>query len=323
VKVFAREFELQNIPSACSVGISKEVSFTSQINPQQVMKNENLSISWTCGENCENFFLNSSENSEITAKFSSEGNFVFKSTAKLNGVTKSSTTDVTVNAKVIPHVVMKFTPSQPINTLVRNEFVATVVDLVPRCTAQWALKSGESILEKLPDWGSIAIRDYEEHFLNEIVDYDNNTLSKDVPLRIPAKSLKNDEKYKFRLNIICPEPIVGGKKTADDRKNVTTFYDIVVTTNGPPTALDLDIFPTSGIPMRQNFKFSTGAAKDRQDDYPLRYSFSYKIDELLINVGTFYENQVTHTQLPYADNIETFLEVNFHFFNQIFVKLLN
>jgi hypothetical protein len=210
---------------------------------------------------------------------------------------------------------MKYFPPQPINSVESHEFVATIVDLVPKCTAIWSLVAdegfGEPLVENVSNLGSISIQDYEEHFLNELVDYDNSTLSKDITMTIPADTLKANEKYKFRLNINCPEPI--NDLNATDRKNVMTFYDIIVETNGPPSTLELEIFPQEGIPMKQSFKFSTGAGKDRQSDYPLKYSFGYKVNDLPIVVGSFFENQVTHTQLPYSDDIDTFMEVNTNF----------
>lgn len=311
MKIFAVPFEIQNIPSACSVGISKEVPFSALIYRRFDI--QNLNIKWTCSDHCESFFVNSSESIQTTLSFTKEGNFILKSTATLNDVNKKSMTSVTVNPKVIPNVVMKYFPPQPINAHEGHEFVATIVDLVPRCTATWSLVADEGFAEPLrgnmADLGSITIRDYEEHFLNELVDYDNSTLSKDITMTISADTLKHDEKYKFRLSVNCPEPI--NDVNMKDRKNVMTFYDIIVETNGPPLPLDLEIFPLEGIPMKQIFKFSTGAAKDRQSDYPLKYTFGYKVNDLQIIIGCFFENQVTHTQLPYSNNIETFMEVKF------------
>lgn len=309
LKIFAVEFEVQNVPAACTVGIGKEVPFSALIYGQ--LDFVNLNIKWTCSDDCENFFVNSSEAIQTTLSFPREGNFNLKSSLKLNEVNKESMTNVIVSPKVIPYAVMKFFPPQPINANENNEFVATILDLVPRCTATWSILIddgfGQPLLDNMSNLGSISIRDYEEHFLNELVDYDNSTLSKDITMTIPSNSLKAEEKYKFRLNINCPEPISDLNVT--DRKNVMTFYDIIVETNGPPTVLDVEIFPIEGVPMKQEFKFSTGAGKDRQSDYPLKYTFGYKVNNLQIVIGSFYENQVAHTQLPYSDNIETFMEV--------------
>lgn len=309
VKVFAKEFEIQNVPASCSVGVNQEVPFSTQF--YQNTNTQDLIVKWTCSEDCENSLLNASDSSHITASFHQEGNFLLRSTATHGKITKTSSTKVTVNPKVIPHVVMKYMPSQPLSTMEKNEIVATIVDLIPRCTAAWSLVSDERFAEAKGDMsnlGFISIRDYEEHFLNELVDYDNNTLSKDITMTISAGALKAEEKYKFRLNINCPEPITEAM-TATDRKNVTTFYDIIVVTNGPPSTQELEIFPTQGIPMKQNFRFSLGAAKDQPSDYPIKYTFGYKINNLSVIIGSFFENYVAHTQLPYSDSIETFFEV--------------
>lgn len=305
VKIFAVEFEVQNVPAACSVGISKAVPFSTLIYRQTNV--QNLKIKWTCSDECDNYFANTTDDIQTTMSFTKDGKFTLKTAASLREINKESTTDVTVDPKVIPYAVMKYFPLQPIDTMVSNEFVATIMDLVPKCEAKWTLLDGKAKGD-VTNLGAISISDYEEHFLNELVDYDNSTLSKDITMKIAPQTLKADEKYKFRLNINCPEPITD--LNATDRKNVMTFYDIIVETNGPPSVLDLEIFPLQGIPMKQEYKFSTGAAKDRQSDYPLKYTFGYKVNDLSIVIGIFYENQVAHTQLPYAENIQTYYEVN-------------
>lgn len=308
MKVFAKEFEVQNVPAACLIGVSKEVAFSAHFQHSS----KDLIVKWTCSDDCENALINASESSQhITASFHQEGSFVLKSTATHGAITKTSSTNVSINAKVIPHAVMKYFPPQPVSTMDKNEIVATIVDLIPRCTAAWNLVSDEGFAEPnqdMSDLGFVSIRDYEEQFLNELVDYDNNTLSKDITMTIPAGALKAEERYKFRLIINCPEPITENMTPAD-RKNVTAFYDIIVATNGPPITSDLVIFPPQGIPMKQSFKFSLGAAKDQPSDYPLKCTFGYKFDNLSIIIGSFFENYVAYTQLPYSDAIETFFEV--------------
>lgn len=310
----SREIKTQNIPADCSVGINKEVPFVTALyrNPE----NQNINVKWTCsiGETeCPNVFTNASESLQVSAVFPNEGMYTLNADVTIKGASKSSNTKVLADPKVIPHVMIKYFPQQPVSAVDSNVFVATIMDLVPKCVAYWNIVTDDENFAKpkneiLTNIGLVSIKDYEEHFLQELVDYDNNTLSKDTTLEIPADALFPDSMYKFRLNVICPEPITDTMPTTD-RKNITTYYEIVFETNGPPVALPLLVLPIIGTPMKDIFTFKTGAAKERQSDYPLKYSFGYQVDNLIINIGTFYEFQVARTQLPYSNEIRTFMQV--------------
>lgn len=229
----------------------------------------------------------------------------------INFVTKTATSKVRVNSQVIPHVEVKSFPKQPVSVISQHDFHFTIMDLIPKCVAVWNAKEDENFAtyEGSNDtFASIIVRDVEEQFLNELVDYDNNTLSKDISLTIPKNTLKPNEKYKFSLTISCPEPLPEGTQNPV-RQNVTSFYDIVLETNGAPEAYPLEVYPMFGVAMKTSFKFSTGAAKDASADFPLKYKFGYIVKDLKIIVGEYYENMVTHTELPFSDAIETFFEV--------------
>ncbi|KAG5675114.1 hypothetical protein PVAND_005043 [Polypedilum vanderplanki] len=312
VKVFSKEFLIQNIPVACSIGVNKEIPFVSSRYRSSIVKD--AIYKWTCTDDCSYVFTNGSENSHIFASFSTEGNFELKAEVTIMNKTKESMTKVLIDSKIIPHVEVKYFPQLPVNTMQKNEFVVTLMDLVPKCTAYWEIITNEEEFANpktdLNDLGTLSIKDYEEHFLQELVDYDNNTLSKDITLTIPSDILYPNVKYKFRLNIACPEPLLTESMSSVDRKNITTFYDIVFPSNAPPKAFPLEVSPIEGVPMKDKFVFKTGAAKDDQSDYPLKYTFGYKIKNMTITIGSFYEYQVTQTQLPYSDDIETFYEVS-------------
>ena len=109
------------------------------------------------------------------------------------------------------------------------------------------------------------------------------------------------------MSIICPESVES--TTQISRNNVTSFYDINFVTNGPPQFLPLVVSPSTGIPMKSSFKFSTGVAKDSSSDFPLKYTFGYVVNNLTVIFGSFYETTVATTQLPFSDAIETFYEV--------------
>lgn len=314
MKILAREFQLQNEPSESLVGTNREIPFDAMISRRP--NSEINFVKWTCthdGVDCLGSLADVSILNQFVT-FSKEGRYELQSEVSINDVTKSSLTKVEVDAKVIPHMQMKYFPSQPINVMKPTEIVMTVLNLIPKCVAYWNVVAGgefadfkEGIDGNFTNMGFVVIKDFEEYFLQELVDYDNNTLSKDVTLSIPPGALIPDATYKFRLTATCPEPVT--EATKDERKNATSFSDIIVTTIAPPEALSLVVEPSNGVPMKQIFKFSTGTAKDSPANFPLKYSFGYIVDNFTVIIGTFYENTVALTQLPFANSIETFFEV--------------
>lgn len=315
VNILSKEFQLENAPSACSVGTNREIPFQALISRQP--NSETTSVKWSCshaGSDCSQNFINTSGLSQIVS-FAAEGNYELQSEVSIIGVSKTSSTKIAVDAKVIPHVQIKYFPSQPINVMQSNEIVMTVLNLIPKCLAYWNVVAGDGLADfksgaegNLTDMGYTFVKDFEEYFLQELVDYDNNTLSKDIVLSIPAGVLQPNVKYKFRLTTTCPQPMTDSTQQQQPA-NVTSFNDIIVNTNGPPETLPLVVNPAVGIPMKRRFKFSTGSARDSSSNFPLKYSFGYVVNNLTIVIGSFYENTVAHTQLPFSDAVETFCEV--------------
>lgn len=172
------------MPSSCSVGISREIPFEALISRQPA--NDINSIKWTCSpENCEDNVsaVNSSSRIKFMA-FPSEGEFELKSEISINEITKTSTSIITVDGNVIPHVQIKYFPKQPINTMQSNDFVMTILNLIPKCIAFWNVVKEEGFEgfvkgfgDEMKNLGYVIVKDFEEYFLQELVDYDNNTLS--------------------------------------------------------------------------------------------------------------------------------------------------
>lgn len=312
VKILSKDFEVQIIPSECLVGISREIPFQALISRQPNAEVE--TVKWTCEADCPETLSNSSGLSQHVI-FSADGSIELRSEISINEIKKSSVSKVQVDAKVIPHVQIKYFPTQPINVRKSSSIVVTILNLIPKCMAYWNVVNGEGFAELRSDAegnftniGFTFIKDFEEYFLQELVDYDNNTISKDVTLLLPSEVLKPNVKYKFRLTIICPKP-VNDAAPQESPVNVTSYFDIILNTNGPPETLPLIVLPAKGIPMKTSFKFTTGVAKDSTTDFPLKYTFGYIAENFTVDIGTFYESTVTHSQLPFADSIETYCDV--------------
>lgn len=175
------------------MGIQREILFQSVVFRQSGGFEERASEKWTCSETgkeeCSASFLSSSLLMQ-TVMFNNEGNYELFSEVSFNDVGKSSISKVLVDPKVIPHVQIKFLPTQPINVNEANEIVVTVLNLIPKCIAYWNLMTEEGFAgfkegvdgENFVNMGMLVIKDFEEHFLQELVDYDNNTLSKVIQI---------------------------------------------------------------------------------------------------------------------------------------------
>lgn len=315
MKVLAKDFDVQITPSECLVGVGQEIPFQALISRQSNAEID--SIKWNCSRNemdCTETFANSSGLIQHLV-FSIDGSYELSVEIIINGVRKVSVSKIEVDAKIIPHVQIKHFPSQPINVQKSNSIAVTILNLIPKCIAYWNVvdeegfaKLSDDVEGNFTNMGLVHIKDFEEYFLKELVDYDNNTLSKDVTLTLQSSILKPNLKYKFRLTVICPKP-VNDASPQEEAKNVTSFFDIVLSTNGPPDTLPLIVHPTQGTPMKTNFKFTIGVAKDLPNNFPLKYSFGYIVDNFTVDIGTFYEGTVATTQLPFSESIETFCDV--------------
>lgn len=203
-------------------------------------------------------------------------------------------------------------PIKPISPYTGYELSASLEDLVPNCFAEWDVvkEEGFAYFDKLLipiGLGNITIRDVREDFLGELAQFDNDTLSEDIPLTIPRKGaypnwngLESDVDYKFRLSTTCPGLV--NDDNPNDRKNVTTYTDVVISTNAPPNGQPLEIEPSEGEALRTIFRFTVGIASDLTVDYPLKYMFGYIADGYVVYLTDFYESTVTRIDFPYSGN---------------------
>lgn len=294
---------------SASVGINREIPIEILAVRQQNFKIDEIQLSCELeGTNECPAVLNGQH-----VTFSSTGMYQVLSKLSKENITKVSSSLIEVNPNIIPHVQVKHFPMQPINVMKTNQIVVTVLDLVPKCIATWEIHDDKvKDQSNFTNLGSVVVKDMVENFLQEIEDYDNSTISKDVTLTIREDLLSPTlDSYSFRLSVSCPELLTSNSSNSDNSRGVvTSYFDIAVFTNAPPTALPLEISPMNGVPMLDKFTFFTGSAKDNSIDFPLLYTFGYVVDgNVSIVIGTFYENSAARTQLPYSDDIATYFEV--------------
>uniref|UniRef100_A0A182MV52 GPS domain-containing protein n=1 Tax=Anopheles culicifacies TaxID=139723 RepID=A0A182MV52_9DIPT len=310
VNVLRRVPEVVLLPADAIVGIDQAVSLRSYASGGEVM--------WSCQKqgddgNCDDTF--EINDGEAVVTFYSEGQYHVKvSIPSDSGVSTEAQSLLTVHPKVTPSVKLLQWSQYPAVARKPFELLVSVAGLVPNCYSNWTILQGEdgfayfdpALLPNGSSLGGLFIRDIEENFLSELVDYGNDTVVKDVVLSIPEgtatgpwKGLEPDVRYKFRLQTVCPEPIDDSKVSQQQRKQIESHWTFVLETNGAPEGLPIEISPTAnGTALKTMFKISTGIAKDTERDYPLRYSFWYIADGVDINVATAYEITSAETVLP-------------------------
>uniref|UniRef100_A0A182KE87 GPS domain-containing protein n=1 Tax=Anopheles christyi TaxID=43041 RepID=A0A182KE87_9DIPT len=279
---------------------------------------------WSCQKanaegNCEDTFDTSEDDAMVT--FYKEGQYVVKASIaeETHSQQFSSESSLLVHPKVTPTVRLLQWSQYPAVAREPFELLVSVAGLVPNCYSNWTVLRAEEGFEsfdpaQLPNDGSLGglfIRDIEENFLAELVDYGNDTVVKDVILFIPGgtrtgpwKGLKPNVRYKLRLETVCPEPIDDSKPHEGQqvaRQQIQSHWTFVLETNGAPEGLSLVLSPeANGTALETVYKLSTGIAKDTEADYPLRYSFWYVADGVDIHVATYYEITSAETVLPHT-----------------------
>ncbi|XP_053668770.1 uncharacterized protein LOC128719172 [Anopheles marshallii] len=314
ITILRRDPEVVLLPADAIVGIDQAVQLRSYASGGEVV--------WSCQKegvdgNCDDTFEIS--DGDAVVSFYREGQYHVKvSVANGSGQKAESQSLLTVHPKVTPTVKILQWSQYPAVAREPFELLVSVAGLVPNCYSNWTIVQGEdgfasfdaAQLPKNATLGGLLIRDIEENFLSELVDYGNDTVVKDVVLSIPAgtatgpwQGLEPDVRYKFRLQTVCPEPIDDSKTAGQQmhRKQVNSHWTFVLETNGAPEVLPIEVSPESnGTALKTTFKISTGIAKDTERDYPLRYSVWYVADGVDINVATAYEITSAETILPYT-----------------------
>lgn len=96
-------------------------------------------------------------------------------------------------------------------------------------------------------------------------------------------------------------------------RNITNSFEFDFLTNAPPNPLPLVVDPPNGTAMETEFKLKAGAAKDLPQNFPLKYSFGYTLNNMTLRIATYYENTITQAfELPLSSEenpINSFYEV--------------
>ncbi|XP_017778569.1 PREDICTED: uncharacterized protein LOC108564143 [Nicrophorus vespilloides] len=155
------------------------------------------------------------------------------------------------------------------------EIVAKISKLITGCLVSWESLTEDTYesldLEAMPDFeGVINVTVKDDAFLDELVEFSNDTIDKEYSLIIPPKTdswegLKENASYLFRLNVSCPTSI------ANEFDLVQAEFEI--TTDWLPKVKSFTVQPDTGEALKTMFKFS---AKTEQPN--LFLSFGYHLN---------------------------------------------
>ncbi|KXJ71700.1 hypothetical protein RP20_CCG019898 [Aedes albopictus] len=314
LSVLKRDLKGGVFPTDATAGFAQTIVIRTLFNDRQI-SNENWKCEDSTGDGgCSEDLLIS--NNSATISFLKESKY--KISASVGDVRLDS--HIQVNSKSTVSVVLQSMPPMYLLLGQRYEIPVDVSGLFPKCTSNWTVVKQDGFAYLDPSTvgglGGVQINDIEENFLSELVDYGNDTVTREVSLIIPASApkwdgLAPDASYKFRLVTTCPEPIDDSVDTKAPRGTVTSHWDMILETNAPPKGLPLEVTPIeNGTALGTFFTFSTGVAKERESDYPLVYSFGYSVEGNSIGFASYYEVMSAETQLPYTrSGVSTFYEV--------------
>ncbi|XP_053670923.1 uncharacterized protein LOC128721217 [Anopheles nili] len=315
VTVLHRHPQVVLFPVDAVVGVSQPVRIRSYVLGGEIV--------WSCRkEGVEQTCEDTIDISEETAMvFYREGQYEITASVGGDGSNRSvCRSTLTVHPKVTPSVRVLEWSRYPAVAGEQFELLVSIAGLVPDCSSNWTVVREDGFayfdpatLPNAANWEGFVIRDIEENFLSELVDYGNDTVVRDVVLSIPGadlaaswKGLEPNVRYKIRLQTICPEPIDDSKvasQRATVRNLISSHATFVLETNGAPQLMSIEVTPMEGgMALETMYKMSTAIANDLEGDYPLRYSFWYVADGVDINVGTYYEITSAETILPYTKN---------------------
>ncbi|XP_053613608.1 uncharacterized protein LOC128677059 [Plodia interpunctella] len=274
---------------------------------------DQISLQWTCShenESCEHLgFINGSSILFPSGLLDPGDYYITLAVGVMNEITTTNATIIAVDTEL---PVIQVVPLH--RTLNEGNIIAltaTASNISPTCSLTWYFASQEYLSynellvndtceecqhgEAITD--ALTIQSLEENFLNELIDYSNETEWRQITAEFEAKA------GRARFVVQC-----GCSLTFNcDRKGVV-YADIHFEINESPKASELMISPESGTAMETIFRISTLPAVD--PDGILRYSFYCRVGEDSLLLGSYVDYRAVETLLPYIDGgIDVWVEV--------------
>lgn len=320
VEVLNKGFQVLIVPCAARIGQGSYLTFRLFLHTYDSV--HQLEIKWIVQDVAtEEVFLEKEDNKNyFKMQFDKLGTYQVMANVKINDIVTKVKADIEVVSSVFISYDFQDVPNLSPSPNEEFKFSVLVMNMVANCNASW-LSAQEEGFRFIPSgtldkehYGYTKISNLEKYYLEEIIDFTNSTVSREITLSIPAKHIKTDimwpglegdSMYKFRLDVTCPKPFAEGNQqgiSEDEpwKKVATSYFTIDINTNAPPHAVSLLIEPLHGIALKTIFNFNCQDAKDLLLDSPVSYEMKITIGTFELSFGKYFEYKTWQTILPYT-----------------------
>ncbi|XP_075152764.1 uncharacterized protein LOC142226570 [Haematobia irritans] len=326
VEVLNKGFQAMIIPTAARIGQGSILTFRIFIrNFDQVLE---TNVQWQLRDANTNVVLvnNEDNENEFKVKFEKAGLYQIMANVTINEISSRVKSEVEVVSSLFISYDFQEVPNLNPSSNEEFKFSVIVMNLVANCEASWlsAQEDGfkfiaRDVLDK-EYYGYTRVTSLEKYYLEEIADFSNSTVNREITLHIPRKEINNeltwpgfegDAMYKFRLDVTCPKPYLqNGQQIEGDgseqpeepwKKVVTSYFTIDLHTNSPPQALKVFIEPLEGMALTTPFTINSQEAKDLLLDSPVRYELKIQMDQFLVSFGKYFAYKTWEIILPFTE----------------------
>ncbi|XP_073826155.1 uncharacterized protein [Musca autumnalis] len=325
VEVLNKGFHAMIIPTAARIGEGTSLTFRVFLRNFDMIMEAN--IKWLLRDaNTKAVLLGQEDkDNEFRVRFEKSGLYHVLANVSINDISSRVKAEIEVVSSLFVSYDFQQVPNLNPSSTEEFKFSVMAMNLVANCEASWlsAQEDGfqyiaPGVLDK-EHYGYTKVSNLEKYYLEEILDFTNSTVNREISLQIPAagKDVNNELKwpgfegdamYKFRLDVTCPKPFQENRlqmePEADEeepwKKMVTSYFTIDVHTNSPPQALKILMEPLEGVALKTIFNFNSQQAKDLLLDSPVRYELKIKMEGFLLSFGKYFQYKSWQTILPYS-----------------------
>lgn len=325
VEVLNKGFQAMIIPTAARIGEGTSLTFRTYVRHfDQIME---ISIKWLLRDANTKVVLSSRDDNENEFKFKFEkaGLYQVLANVTINDISTRVKSEVEVISQLFVSYNFQEVPNLNPSSNEEFKFSVLALNLVGNCEASW-LSAQEEGFKFIPGgildkeyYGYTKVSNFEKYYLEEIIDFGNSTVNREITLHIPKWELKNeltwpgfegDAMYKFRLDVTCPKPFQQSEQQMLEedgeeqpwKKVVTSYFTIDLHTNAPPQALTVSTKPLEGIALKTIFTINSQEAKDLLLDSPVSYELRIRMDQFELSFGKYFQYKTWEVILPYTVN---------------------
>ncbi|XP_058980645.1 uncharacterized protein LOC131803395 [Musca domestica] len=327
VEVLNKGFQAMIVPTAARIGQGTSLTFRVFLRNFDMIMEAN--IKWLLRDANTKMILMSREDkeNEFRVKFEKAGLYQVLANVSINDISSKVKAEIEVVSSLFVSYDFQQIPNLNPSSTEEFRFSVMAMNLVANCEASWlsAQEDGfqyiaPGVLDK-EHYGYSKVSNLEKYYLEEIIDFSNSTVNREITLQIPAagKEMKNeltwpgfegDAMYKFRLDVTCPKPfqenrlqMEAGEEDHQEepwKRMITSYFTIDLHTNSPPQALRVFMEPLQGIALKTIFNFNSQEAKDLLLDSPVRYELKIKWQEFILSIGQYFQYKSWQTILPFG-----------------------